>query len=54
MAADGDTIARAHVCLDTVCLPPVDDPTELAAAVAGLTKQQENPFQDIFQVFPGD
>ncbi|MCH7736750.1 MAG: thioredoxin domain-containing protein [Chloroflexi bacterium] len=54
MAADGDTVARAHVCLDTVCLPPVDSPTELAGAVAGLTRQQENPFQDIFQVFPGN
>ena len=54
MAADGDTVARAHVCLDTVCLPPVDSPSELAEAVAGLTKQQENPFQDIFQVFPGN
>jgi hypothetical protein len=54
MAAEGDTVARAHVCLDTVCLPPVDDPAELAEAVAGLTKQQESPFQDIFQVFPGN
>jgi len=54
MAADGDTVARAHVCLDTVCLPPVDSPSELAEAVAGLTEQQENPFQDIFQVFPGN
>ena len=53
VAADGDSIARAHVCLDTVCLPPVDSPAELAEAVAGLTKQQESPFQDIFQVFPG-
>jgi hypothetical protein len=53
-ASDGDTIARAHVCLDTVCLPPVDSPAELADAVAGLTQQQENPFQDIFQVFPGN
>ena len=53
-AADGDTTARAHVCLDTVCLPPVSSPQELAEAVAGLTKQQENPFQDIFQVFPGN
>ena len=53
-AADGDTVARAHVCLDTVCLPPVDSPQELAEAVAGLTKQQESPFQDIFQVFPGN
>ena len=54
VAADGDHIARAHVCLDTVCLPPVDSPAELADAVAGLTQQQENPFQDIFQVFPGN
>lgn len=54
MAADGDTVARAHVCLDTVCLPPVDSPQELAEAVAGLTKQQESPIQDIFQVFPGN
>ena len=54
VAADGDTMARAHVCLDTVCLPPVESPLELAEAVAGLTKQQENPFQDIFQVFPGN
>ncbi len=53
-ASDADTVARAHVCLDTVCLPPVDSPAELADAVAGLTKQQENPFQDIFQVFPGN
>ena len=53
-ATDGDTVARAHVCLDTVCLPPVDSPQELAEAVAGLTKQQESPFQDIFQVFPGN
>ena len=53
-AADGDTLARAHVCLDTVCLPPVDSPQELARAVAGLTQQQESPFQDIFQVFPGN
>ncbi|MEE8465259.1 MAG: AGE family epimerase/isomerase, partial [Dehalococcoidia bacterium] len=53
-AAAGDTVARAHVCLDTVCLPPVDSPRELAEAVAGLTKQQESPFQDIFQVFPGN
>ena len=53
VAADGDSVARAHVCLDTVCLPPVDSPAELAKAVAGLTKQQESPFQDIFQVFPG-
>jgi hypothetical protein len=54
VAADADNVARAHVCLDTVCLPPVDSPAELAEAVAGLTKQQENPFQDIFQVFPGN
>mgnify|MGYP000851907037 CR=1 FL=1 len=54
VAPDDDSIVRAHVCLDTVCLPPVDSPAKLADAVAGLTKQQENPFRDIFQVFPGN
>lgn len=54
IAAEDDTTARAHVCLDTVCLPPVDSPAALAEAVAGLTNQPENPFQDIFQVFPGN
>ena len=27
--------ARAHICLDTVCYPPVWDPAQLAAAVSG-------------------
>ncbi len=27
--------AQAHICLDTVCYPPVSDPAALAAAVAG-------------------
>ncbi|MBT98770.1 MAG: hypothetical protein CL902_09095 [Dehalococcoidia bacterium] len=54
IAAEDDPTARAHVCLDTVCLPPVDSPAALAEAVAGLANQPENPFQDIFQVFPGN
>ena len=51
---DNSNGVRAHVCLDNICLPPVDSPTELADAVASLTKRQENPYQDIFQVFPGN
>ena len=47
-------VVRAHICLDTICLPPVDSPIELADAVAGLINQQKNPIQDIFQVFPGN
>ena len=54
IAAEGNPTALAHVCLDTVCLPPVDSPAALAEAVAGLTNHPENPFQDIFQVFPGN
>ena len=30
VAADNDSAARAHFCLDTVCLPPVVSPEELA------------------------
>ena len=52
--SDTSNVVRAHICLDTICLPPVDSPMELASAVAGLTKQQKNPFQDIFRVFPGN
>ena len=54
IAAEDNPTALAHVCLDTVCLPPVDSPAALAEAVAGLTNHSENPFQDIFQVFPGN
>ena len=52
-AADGDSGSRAHVCLDTVCLPPVDSPEALAGAVLGLADQQDSPFENILQVFPG-
>ena len=53
-SSDASNVVRAHVCLDTICLPPVDSPVELANTVANLTKRQNNPFQDIFQVFPGN
>ena len=35
--SDSDTTgpAQAHICLDTVCYPPVSDPAALAAAVRG-------------------
>ena len=52
IAAENDHVARAHVCLDTVCLPPVDSPEALEEAVAGLTDQSGIRVQDIFQVFP--
>ncbi len=39
--------ARAHVCLDTVCLPPVADPASLAPLVAGMAAPQDSPFQSI-------
>ena len=54
IAAEDDLVARAHVCLDTVCLPPVDSPEALEEAVTGLTDQSEIRVQDIFQVFPGN
>ena len=52
-SADGDRGARAHVCLDTVCLPPVDNPSDLADAVASLVDRRESPFEDILRIFPG-
>ena len=50
---DGQSPARAHVCVDTVCLPPVTDPAELAPAVSGATSSQAAAFQNVFDLFPG-
>jgi uncharacterized protein YyaL (SSP411 family) len=48
-----DTPARAHVCLDTICLPPVSRPEELAPMVANATSAQESPFENILERFTG-
>ena len=45
--------ALAHVCLDTLCLPPVSTPEALLEAAAGIENQPASPFRDIFQIFPG-
>ncbi|PKB64176.1 MAG: hypothetical protein BZY80_03505 [SAR202 cluster bacterium Io17-Chloro-G2] len=53
--------AQAHVCLDTLCLPPVSDPGQLAEAVAnmsgtgpfGASPFSDSPFENIFEKFPG-
>ncbi len=46
--------ALAHVCLDTLCLPPVSTPAALEDSVAGIDTQPASPFRDVFQIFPGD
>ena len=45
-----DAPAQAHVCLDTVCYPPVTDPAELARAVAEGGMVTESPFQNVFDL----
>lgn len=42
--------AQAHVCLDTVCYPPVSDPSALADAVAGGSVATESPFQNVLDL----
>ena len=48
--ASGDAPAQAHVCLDTVCYPPVSDPSALADAVAGGGMATESPFQNVLDL----
>lgn len=48
-----DGPALAHVCLDTLCLPPVSSPAALAETAAGVDHQPASPFQDILRIFPG-
>ncbi len=45
-----ETPAQAHVCLDTICYPPVTDPAELATAVAEGGMVAESPFQNVFDL----
>ena len=45
--------AKAFICLETVCLPPVSDPGELAETVNSMVSDQTNPIENIFQRFPG-
>ena len=45
--------ALAHVCLDTLCLPPVTTPDALREAARGIDNQAASPFKDIFSIFPG-
>ena len=55
LAPDGGlaTKARAYVCLETVCLPPVDDPKTLEDAVKSTLSTGASPFENIFERFPG-
>lgn len=46
--------ALAHVCLDTLCLPPVSTPEALVQTAAGIEVQTDSPFRDIFSIFPGN
>ena len=47
---NGDAPAQAHICLDTVCYPPVSDPSALADAVAGGGMATESPFQNVLDL----
>ena len=49
-AESGAAPAQAHVCLDTVCYPPVSDPSALADAVAGGGMATESPFQNVLDL----
>jgi hypothetical protein len=45
--------ARALICLDTVCLPPVIDPDALADTVRSMAHSQASPFENILERLPG-
>ena len=44
---------QAYICLDTVCLPPITDPKELARAVGKAISPQDSPFENVFESFAG-
>ena len=56
LAADPNLPCLAHVCLDTLCLPSVSDPDQLAGTVSDMSAGSPfggSPFENIFERFPG-
>ena len=47
---NGAAPAQAHVCLDTVCYPPVSDPSALADVIANGGAVTESPFQNVLDL----
>ena len=47
----GSGPAQAHVCLDTICFPPVSRPEALADSVAEALEGPQNPVESIFERF---
>ena len=45
--------AQAHVCLDTLCLPPVTDPDLLRDTVSGMGPADSSPFENILDRLAG-
>ncbi|MFQ6026068.1 MAG: thioredoxin domain-containing protein [Dehalococcoidia bacterium] len=50
---ESDGIAQAHVCVNTLCLPPVSEPAELESSVAEAVNTQATPIENIFERFTG-
>jgi uncharacterized protein YyaL (SSP411 family) len=47
-SAGVDSPARAHICVDTLCLPPVSNPAELGQAVQEAVSPRQSPLENIF------
>jgi uncharacterized protein YyaL (SSP411 family) len=45
--------AQAHVCLDTLCLPPVTDPDLLEGLVKEMMSPVASPFENVFDRLAG-
>jgi hypothetical protein len=50
-APSSDGRARAHLCLNTVCLAPISDPAALADTVSRMISGQDSPFENILERF---
>jgi uncharacterized protein YyaL (SSP411 family) len=53
VSSDVESRVQAHICLDTVCLPPISDPAELAQAVQEAVSPRESPFENVLGTFTG-
>ena len=51
VAVEGSSAALAHVCVETLCFPPVSRPEDLADSVLEALSGPQNPADNIFEKF---
>jgi len=49
ISTDKSTAAKAHVCIGTTCIPPVNNPEDLSRAISNAVIKPDDPFTNLME-----